>query len=89
VEEDVATLSPDTSPEIERLQIEGMRRLPTWRKMAMVSSMNRMVRSLAMAGLRERHPDDSPAQLRHRLADLLLGTELAAQALGPGPGESR
>jgi hypothetical protein len=54
-----------------------------------VSSMNYMVRSLAVAGLRERYPDDSPAQLRRRLADLLLGPELAGRAFGPGPEESR
>ena len=89
VEENVATLSPDTAPEIERLQIEGLRQMPPWRKIAMVSSMNHVVRTLAMAGLRHRFPDDSPAQLRRRLADLLLGSELAARALGPGPEEGR
>ena len=81
----MTTLSPDTDPTIERLQIEGLRQMPAWRKLAMVASMNRLVRALALAGLRERHPDDSPDQWRRRLADLVLGPELASRALGPTP----
>ena len=83
----MTTLSPDTDPAIERLQIEGMRQMPAWRKLAMVGHMNRLVRMLVLAGLRERHPDDSPAQCRRRLADLVLGPELASRALGPAPEE--
>ena len=83
----MAILSRDTDPEIEKMQIEGLRQMPAWRKLAMVSSMNRMVRMLALAGLRERYVDDTPAQRRRRLADLLLGPELAGAALGPGPEE--
>ena len=83
----MATLSPDTDPTIERLQIEGLRQMPAWRKLAMVANMNRLVRVLALAGLRERHPNDSPAQCQRRLADLVLGPELAASALGPAPVE--
>ena len=85
----MATLSPDTDPEIEKVQIEGLRQMPAWRKLAMVGSMNRMVRALALAGLRERYPDDTPAQRQRRLADLVLGPELAACAFGPGPEEGR
>ena len=48
-----------------------------------VGEMNRAVRDLALAGLRQRHPNDSPAQRRRRLADLLLGQELAARVYGP------
>jgi hypothetical protein len=87
VEEKMVTLSPDTDPRIEKLQIEGLRHMPPARKMALVNAMNRMVRSFALAGLRERYPDDSPAQLRRRLADLILGPDLAARAYGPGPEE--
>jgi len=87
VEEEMATLSPDTDPEIEKLQIEGLRQMPPWRKLTLVSSMNRMVRCLALAGLRERYPNDSPAQRRRRLADLILGPDLAACAYGPEPEE--
>jgi hypothetical protein len=79
----MSTLSPDTHPDVERLQIERLREMPDWRKMALMAEMGQSVRALALAGLRRRHPDDSPAHLRRRLADLLLGSELAARAYGP------
>ena len=79
----MTTLSPDTAPEIERLQIEGLRQMPAWRKIQLVGDLNETVRALALAGLRQRHPDDTPAQRRRRLADLLLGEELAARVYGP------
>ena len=81
----MTTLSPDTSPQIERIQIERLRHMPVWRKLALVGEMNRAVRDLALAGLRQRHPNDSPAQRRRRLAGLLLGEELATRVYGPGP----
>lgn len=45
--------------------------------------MNATVRALALVGLRERYPEAGPEALRRRLADLLLGEELAAKAYGP------
>ena len=76
-------LSLATHPEIERRQIEWLRQMPACRKMALVGEMNRTLRTLALAGLRQRHPGDSPAQRRRRLADLLLGPETAARVYGP------
>jgi hypothetical protein len=73
----------DTPPSIEQIQIEGLRRMPAWRKLALVGDMNETVRALALAGLRQRHPNDTPAQRRRRLADLMLGPELAARVYGP------
>lgn len=84
----MTNLSFDTHPEIEHLRIQRLRQMPSSRKMALVGEMNRTVRALALAGLRQRHPDDSPTQRRRRLADLLLGPELAARVYGPLPGES-
>ena len=79
----MSTLSPDTSPEIEEFQIQRLRQMPSWRKMALMGDMSRTVHSLALAGLRQRYPDDTPDQRRRRLADLLLGPELAARVYGP------
>jgi hypothetical protein len=78
-------LISDTHPDIERLLIERLRQMPSWRKIELTAEMGRAVRTLALAGLRQRHPDDTPAQRRRRLADLLLGTEMAAHVYGPGP----
>jgi len=81
----MVTLSRDTAPDVERMQIEHLRRLPTWRKLALVGEMNRTVQAMALAGLRQRHPDDTQEQRRRRLATLLLGPELATRVYGPGP----
>ena len=62
---------------MEALQIELLRTAPPWRKMEMLAALNRSARSLALAGLRQRHPQASEAELRRLLADLLLGPDLA------------
>lgn len=79
------TLSPDTSPEAERVLLELLRQMPPWRKLEMVAQLNQTVRMLAMEGLRQRYPDAPPQELKRRLADLLLGPELAARAYGAPP----
>jgi hypothetical protein len=81
----MATLSRDTASDIEQMQIEHLRRMPAWRKLALVGEMNRAVQAMALAGLRQRHPDDTQEQRRRRLALLVLGAELATRAYGPGP----
>ena len=85
----MSTLWPDTHPDLELLQVEGLRQMPTWRKMALMAEMTESVRTLALTGLRQRYPTDTPAQRRRRLADLLLGPDLAARAYGPSPEECR
>jgi hypothetical protein len=79
------TLAEDTHPEAERVLIELLRTAPPKRKLAMVLGANRTARLLALTGLRERYPKESPARLQRRLADLWLGPELAAKAYGPLP----
>jgi hypothetical protein len=78
----MTVLSPDTWPEIEQLRLERLREMPSWRKLALVGEMYRTVRSLAVAGLRQRYPGDSPDQRERRLADPLLGSELAVCVYG-------
>lgn len=45
----------------------------------MVGQLNWTVRTLALSGLRQRHTEATPQELRRRLADLLLGPSLAAK----------
>lgn len=73
----------DTHPEVEAVQIELLRQAPVWRKLELVAQLNAMARDLALTGLRERYPDASEAEIKRRLADLLLGEELAEKAYGP------
>jgi hypothetical protein len=83
----MSTLFPDTHPEAEKVLIELLQKAPTWRKMEMVDQLNQAVRLLALSGLRSSYPNDTPEQLRRRLADLLLGAELARKVYGPFPCE--
>lgn len=73
----------DTSPESERVLIELMRQAPVWRRLEIVAQMNETVRLLILSGLRQRHPHATPEELRRRMADILLGPELAKRAYGP------
>ena len=76
-------LFPDTHPEAEAALIGMLRQVPPWRKLHMVGQLNQTVRTLALSGLRQRHPEATPQELRRRLADLLLGPDLAALVYGP------
>jgi hypothetical protein len=67
----------DTSPIMEALQVQLLRTAPPWRKMEMLAGLNASARSLALTGLRQRFPHASEAELNRRLADLLLGPNLA------------
>jgi hypothetical protein len=83
----MTALFPDTRPEAEAVLIRMLREAPPWRKLEMVDQLNQSVKMLALAGLRQRYPNDGEYQLRHRLADLLLGGELALKVYGPLPEE--
>jgi hypothetical protein len=83
----MSSLWTDTHPDIERLLVEQLRQMPTRRKIALMAAMTESVRVLALAGLRQRYASDTPAQRRRRLADLLLGSELATRAYGPSQEE--
>lgn len=79
----MATLISDTSLETERVLFKMMRDMPPWRKLEMVGQLNQAVRDLALIGLRERYPNATPEELRRRLADMILGPELALKVYGP------
>jgi len=75
----------DTSADAERVQIEILRAMPSWRKFQLWNDLNMAMRHVALEGLRNRFPSASPAELQRRLATLLLGSDLAAQVYGPEP----
>jgi beta-phosphoglucomutase-like phosphatase (HAD superfamily) len=76
----------DTDAAAERVWIEMLRSAPAWRKLQLASELYQDMRRLALSGLRARHPAAAEKELRRRLADLLLGPELAEKAYGPLPG---
>ena len=73
-------LSTDTSPEIERRQIEAWRRMSSAEKAAIISGLTEAAYALAFAGVQARYPEASRREQFLRLAIVVLGRELASQA---------
>ena len=73
-------LSQDTSPEIERMQIEAWRRMAPRQKAALITGLTQAARTMAMAGVRHRHPLATQREQFLRLAIATLGPELAVAA---------
>ena len=72
-------LSRDSSPEVERLQIDLWRRMSPLDKGRAVDGLSRATDELALAGIRQRHPHAPEHECRLRLAVLKLGPQLAAR----------
>jgi hypothetical protein len=79
------TLSPDTDPEAEKVQLEIFRNMPLRRKAELIGEAIETSRALSLAGLRARHPEAGPEELRRRLFGLELGEDLATRVYGPLP----
>ena len=75
----MSALYSDTHPKMEALQIELLRQATPTRKMEMLAQLNTSACTLALLGLRSRYPQAREAELRRRLAALLLGEELASK----------
>jgi hypothetical protein len=78
----MSVLSSDTHPKMEALQIQLWREASATRKMQALAQLNASAHLLAMTGLRSRFPNANEAELRRRLAGLLLGDELARKVYG-------
>ena len=78
----MTALYSDTHPEMEALQVQLWRQASPTRKMHMLAQLNDSVRMLAIMGLRGRYPQATEAELRRKLADLLLGKDLARKVYG-------
>jgi hypothetical protein len=78
----MSLLSSDTHPTIETMQIQFWRQASPTQKMQMLARLNASARAVALSGLRTRYPEANQAELRRRLAGLLLGEELAHKVYG-------
>jgi predicted component of type VI protein secretion system len=81
----MSALFPDTHPKMEALQIELWRAASPTRKMQMLAQLNHSAHLLALAGLRSQYPRAEEAELRRRLAGLLLGEDIACKVYGELP----
>ena len=72
-------LSADTSPAMERLQVDLWRQMTPFDRIRAASRLSRAAQELAVAGIRQRHPSASERECRLRLAVLNLGPDLASR----------
>jgi hypothetical protein len=75
----------DTAPWALALQFEGYRRMTPAEKTRRVQELTIAANTLALAGLKQRHPEADRSTLLLRLAVLRLGTETVRRAYGSCP----
>ena len=63
----------DTSPDVERMLIEGYRRMPVERKLAVVANASAAARTLHAAGHGLRNPHATPETVNREWASMTLG----------------
>jgi len=67
----------DTSEGAFERQLEAYRAMTPAERLAIAAAMSDEIRVLAEAGIRDRHPTYTDAQVADALAKILLGRELA------------
>lgn len=75
----MAVLSADTTPDVERRQIDAWRKLSPVERMRLVADTTRAVMTLALAGIRLRRPHASDRECFLRLAAIRLGADTTQQ----------
>jgi hypothetical protein len=72
----------DTHPRIERLQIEGYRRMTPTQKLALVCRLTATTHQLALADIRRRHPNADDHEQKLRLASRWIDADTMRRAFG-------
>ncbi len=70
----------DTPLEIERMLIEGYRKMPAWKRLQQVVELNKLVQQMAMNDIRRHHPQADARELKLRLASRWIEPELMRKA---------
>lgn len=78
-------LAEDTPIEVERIQVEILRRMSPGQKMDRMTSLNRSLRSMVRAQIRRRHPDAFEREIDLRTASRWLDPDVMAKAFGWDP----
>ena len=79
----------DTSSAAQARYYELLRSMPGERRMQAMVRLSRAVRELALAGIRERHPTATEAELQVRLTVRLYGRAVAQRLFESVPGDAR
>ena len=78
-------LSPDTTPEAQRMQYEMMRRLSPEQKLSLALSLTDTMRQLVLADLHHRFPQADAEEIRRRFIARVLSREDVIRAYGFDP----
>jgi hypothetical protein len=79
------TQSPDTHPEIERMQIEAYRRMTPAERFRKIEGLNLSAQAMSLGDIRRRHPDASEREMQLRLASRSIPANLMRKAFGWDP----
>ncbi len=77
----------DTHPEVERLMLEGYRRMTAAQKLRRVDALTQATRQLALCRIREQYPLATARELKLRLAALRFDRATMMRAFGWDPRE--
>jgi hypothetical protein len=72
----------DTDPVVAQIILERLQAMSCGERAEMVNSMNRACEELALAGIRQRHPNASLEEIRMRLGVLRIGAALMLEVFG-------
>jgi hypothetical protein len=78
----------DTSPAALDRYHELLRRQAPYERLEQAMALTRAVRELAVAGIRQRHPNATDEEVRVRLAVRLYGTTAARRMFGQLPADA-
>lgn len=79
----------DTSKEADERYHELLRACPPHERLARADALSRMVRALAVQGIKMRHPNATAHEVEIRLAVRLYGREVARRVYGDIPADAR
>ena len=77
-------LSPDTTPEAHRMQLEALRKMTDEQRVAISFELSENVRKNMLEGIKEQHPDFTPAQLKKEMLRRTLSKELFDEIVASG-----
>ncbi len=72
----------DTSPEIDKILVEGYRKMSPAQKLARMQALTRAVQELALLDVRRRHPNADEREQSLRVASRWIEPSLMLRAFG-------
>jgi hypothetical protein len=72
----IAAFSADTTLEAGRVQVEVYRRMPPHQRLQVALHLSEVLREVAAAGVRSRHPNYTQEQVKLAVTRLTIGDEL-------------